>query len=153
MCVANADHHGPDDNLDRCPDAGGVAQDHGDVRAGMTDDQRLDTCRKDIRRLEEQVAALKGLTAEQFRGRDEALKVALDSMEKRLAGMNEFRGAMEDQANRTIGREDYQNAHNMLVDRLGAAERKLAVWDGRLSGIAAALLLINALVSWYISHH
>jgi hypothetical protein len=119
----------------------------------MTDDQRIDTCRKDIRRLEEQVAALKDLTAEQFRGRDEALKVALDSMEKRLAGMNEFRGAMEDQANRTIGRQDYLTAHNMLVDRLGAAERKLAVWDGRLSGIAAALLLINALVSWYISHH
>ena|ERR1700723_2243777 len=107
----------------------------------------------DVARLEEKIAALDRLTEDRFELRDKALTVALQSMDSRLLIMNEFRGALSDTANGNIRREEYQNAHSLLIDRVTTAERKLAVWDGRLSGLAAALLLINALVSWYISHH
>ena len=119
----------------------------------MTDESRIDVCNKEIRRLETDIKGLRELINEQFRSRDEALKVAVTAMEKRLTTMNEFRGAMEDLGNRAISREEYQNAHALLSDRLALVERKLAGWDGRLSGFSAALLIINGLVSWYISHH
>lgn len=124
-------------------------------------------CRKDIRRLESEIAAARALVTEQFRGRDEALKVALEEMKARLAGMNELRGVVTDQAKHFLRTETYNATHDAVVrdvaqirntmgtriqedgilERLSVVEVTLANWTGRLMAIGAIIAGLGGVVT------
>jgi hypothetical protein len=55
------------------------------------------------------------LINEKFRARDMALVVALDTLNKRLDGMNEFREALRDQNARYLSRSEYLTALEALT--------------------------------------
>ena len=77
-----------------------------------------------------------------LRGADQrAIAMALDaaeranakaesSMNERLAGMNELRGAMNDQARTYIPRHEYQSAHEVLVAMVAAIDKRLGAMEG-----------------------
>jgi hypothetical protein len=55
------------------------------------------------------------LIDEKFRARDLALVVALETLNKRLDGMNEFREALRDQNSRYVARTEYLTTHEALT--------------------------------------
>jgi hypothetical protein len=55
------------------------------------------------------------LIDEKFRARDMALIVALETLNKRLDGMNEFREALRDQNSRYVARTEYLTTHEALT--------------------------------------
>jgi hypothetical protein len=55
------------------------------------------------------------LMDEKFRARDLALTVAIQSLDKRLDSMNEFRDALRDQTSGFVTRSEYHAAHESLV--------------------------------------
>lgn len=68
---------------------------------------------------------LKELVFEMFRSRDLALHTALGAMDQRLLAMNEFRGAMEDQAALQMPRDEVQSRMNSISDKVAKSELEL----------------------------
>lgn len=52
------------------------------------------------------------------------------SMSKRLDGMNEFRQALSDQANRAVTREYYDIRHEELREKVAVMEKRMAYYAG-----------------------
>ncbi len=83
---------------------------------------------------------------ERFRTQQEALKVATDAMNKRLDGMNEFRGALLDQSKQTMPREEYNRAHSAVLDRLNIVESDVKAARAKGEGISMISGVIYSLV-------
>ena len=81
----------------------------------MTEQERVDTCCKDIRRVEQKIDALDRLVTAQFKARDVSVQDLAKVMEKRLDGMNEFRGALSEQAAEFLTKTSYELANSGLV--------------------------------------
>ncbi len=89
-------------------------------------EQSCDACRKDIRRLEEQIRAAEGLTREQFRGRDEQTKTALASMDERLKLINEFRHSLNDLSVSMLTKASFELTLSGLVRELNTIRNNMA---------------------------
>ena len=94
------------------------------------------------------------LTAEKFRSRDLAVTIALQTLERRLDGMNEFRAALQDQTAQYLTRAEYNVAHEVLaktIDQLRVEVVANATWTGRLWALGTVFLMKNVFISWYLS--
>lgn len=77
----------------------------------------------------------------QLSERKEAVRVALDSLEKRLMLLNELRAGVM-----TVG--EYSKAHDALTFRLEAVERT----QSKFVGVSIALMALSALIGAVMSH-
>jgi hypothetical protein len=68
-----------------------------------------------------------------FQAMDKSVRIAADAMDRRLEGMNEFRGQLSDQANRFIPREEYCAAHERIVDDIRGLRESRAEIAGKAS--------------------
>jgi len=88
----------------------------------------------------------KRLVDEMFRARDLAVNVALNSMEKRLDAMNEFRATLKDQAGTFMPRAEFMASHASLASglddlrlRVVASSSKSAEADKAVAATAASI--------------
>jgi predicted nuclease with TOPRIM domain len=73
---------------------------------------------------------------------EKSISVANDSMQVRLAGMNEFREALKDQASRLVTRDDLTNKFDGLSNRIMDLEKSRANLEGKASQSQVNLTLI-----------
>jgi septal ring factor EnvC (AmiA/AmiB activator) len=99
----------------------------------------------------EECERIKELMLEMFTARDKATKVALDTLDKRLDSMNEFRNAMADQASHFIRREE----HDQLAAQINEMQRMIANFQGRyaMGAVIASLLFTIAMYFAGIFRH
>ena len=74
---------------------------------------------------------------------EQALDKAVNSMDRRLEGMNEFRSTLRDQATTFVRSDTYQ----ALLDRVIAIEKSDVKGEGKQIGQAAAIGAIIAAIS------
>ena len=65
---------------------------------------------------------------------ERAVDVALTSVNARLAYLNELRGAMQDQANTYLPRNEYVIMHQTVVDKVDAISRTVAREEANSKG-------------------
>ena len=82
----------------------------------------------------------------QFRERDKALGTALVAMDKRLDQMNEFRGALRDQASLSITRAEFEIQHQRVVDSINVAKEQSRLYVTR-SELVGACMAVSALMT------
>ena len=99
------------------------------------------------RLLLERHEALKELIEVKFDAIKEATSKALASNDKRLEGMNEFRNSLKDQEKTFATRIE----HNLIIDRLGIIDKKLAFAEGKASQMSVFITMGIALVSLMIA--
>ena len=88
--------------------------------------------------IEAQIRALDRFVASQVEAIKDAVKIALDTLNKRLEGMNEFRDALKDQSAKLATKDDIK----AIDDRLKLLELR----DERIAGMAAGVALIVSVV-------
>ena len=88
--------------------------------------------------IEAQIRALDRFVASQVEAIKDAVKIALDTLNKRLEGMNEFRDALKDQSAKLATKDDIK----AIDDRLKLLELR----DARIAGMAAGVALIVSVV-------
>jgi hypothetical protein len=69
---------------------------------------------------------------------DKSVREALASINERLKMMNELRGTIDDQARTFMPRNEYNTAHNALVERVGDLSSRMDRSEG--SGVGKAQL-------------
>jgi hypothetical protein len=83
----------------------------------------------------------------------QAIAVARELMEKRLAGMNEFRTQLKDQAANFVVKDTYETRHTALDNKLQDMQLWRANIDGRILmiviGIPLFLALLEILIKIY----
>ena len=89
------------------------------------------------------IAWLEKLVEQRFHDREEALKAALNSMEHRLAGMNEFRDSLRDQTGTFVSRGE----HDQLARQISEMRTAVASMQSRLTTIAAIIAFAVSLLS------
>jgi hypothetical protein len=72
---------------------------------------------------------------ERFDAQMEALRVALQAMEKRLDAMNEIRGAMATQGAAMLPRAEYNARHDELINMVTADRSRLDKIEGSKGGV------------------
>jgi hypothetical protein len=97
--------------------------------------------------LVERHTALKELIETKFEAIKEATDKALKSNDKRLEGMNEFRDSLKDQTKLYATRIE----HNLIIDRLGIIDKKLAFAEGKASQMSVFITMGIALISLMIA--
>ena len=88
-----------------------------------------------------------------MKGQETALNIARESMEKRLDGMNEFRGTLKDQASTFLPSKEYDAKHALIQTQVDDLRLSKATLEGkaRMSsvyiawGIGMISLLIAAI--------
>ena len=75
-----------------------------------------------------------------FRERDQQVRAALTSMEKRLDGMNEFRDTVSDQQSLFMPRSEYAGRHDQLIGELQRLRERM----DQLSGAQATARRIQS---------
>ena len=93
-----------------------------------------------------ETAALKELLLSMMRDRDEAVRTAVASLDRRLSEMNEFRAALQDQTRSYITREE----HTVLERSIKRIEEAQANMQGRYAVGALMFSLIVIMVSWLL---
>lgn len=78
--------------------------------------------------------------------RDRAVTIAHSNIEKRLDTLNEFRGALSDQANTFISRAEMDLREARLSERLGAIEK----YQNKALGAVALLAVLVPLVLKFV---
>jgi hypothetical protein len=84
-------------------------------------------------------------------GAERNLQRALDAMEKRLEGMNEFRSSLSDITSNAVSRDEYNTAHHALDEkydsRVRSLERMIYMATG---GVLLAGMVVN-LVLYFVT--
>jgi hypothetical protein len=83
--------------------------------------------------------SLKEYVDAKFCAVENARKDALSAMEHRLAGMNEFRETLREQANKFLTREEYSIAHKALEADIRMLRESKAMLEGKASQGAVTL--------------
>lgn len=137
----------------------------------MTEQERVDACCKDIRRVEQKIDALDRLVTAQFKDRDVTVQDLAKVMEKRLDSMNEFRGVLSEQAAEFLTKTSYELAHSGLVRdvdqirdtmatkpemasmiaRIERVQLDLAAWSARVLTAGAIFTALVGLGTFFIS--
>jgi hypothetical protein len=86
-----------------------------------------------------------------FEAYDKAVQAALISAEKRLDGMNEFRGQLTDQTKTFIPRNEYSVQHANLEDRLTTLTDRFNKLEGSRSGVSGSWTILVTIASLLIS--
>jgi hypothetical protein len=108
---------------------------------------------RDLALLRQEISALKELVEEKFKDRDLALTTALEAQNSRLAGMNEFRAALQDQSSKMMPRASFDIMNSAIVDRLTKLETSQANWIGRASVVGVAWTVISVIAVWLLTRH
>jgi hypothetical protein len=84
----------------------------------------------------------------------EAVAKAERTMNERLAGMNEFRDTLRDQAGRFITSDRLEEIKLALEKRLTYLELQMSNWQGRLVVLGAVwsvvIIVVTALINYFI---
>jgi hypothetical protein len=86
-----------------------------------------------------------------FKESEAARKTAVEVMDHRLAGMNEFRETLRDQAAKFLTREEYNTAHDRIEEDIRMLRESKAMLEGKANqsslnvtiGIAITGLLLS----------
>jgi hypothetical protein len=93
---------------------------------------------------------------ERFDAQMEALRVALQAMEKRLDAMNEIRGAMATQGAAMLPRAEYNARHDELINMVTADRSRLDKIEGSKGGVREwmgwAFALAALAFQWFKGH-
>jgi hypothetical protein len=92
----------------------------------LSDANALDSINATEADLRQRLRYIELITAEKFRARDLAVNVAIEALDFRLNGMNEFRDTLRDQATRFVTREEYLAAHATLERAVQASQIALS---------------------------
>ncbi len=92
----------------------------------------------------ERLTALERLVDQRFKNQDDAIKIAADSLSKRLDAMNEFRQSLTDQSNKFVTKAEYDQAHQRLVEDVKILMDARADWQGQARSQTTMLLLAVA---------
>ncbi len=117
------------------------------------------------KRIKNEIECLKELSLERMRRYDErisAQQVAAEKADEVLQrwqeSANEWRGALSDNNANLLGRTEYEAKHQSLLERMDSISKiidgingRLAILEGRSSGIGSSLNVIIAVVSLLIS--
>jgi hypothetical protein len=109
----------------------------------------VDTTAIKLAVLENTVAQHRMLTEERFLSRDKAVEMAVESMQKRLEGMNEFRQTLSDQATKFLPRTEYQSTTTATADRISTLSSRMDRAEGsdsKGSSAQSSLISIIALI-------
>ena len=90
------------------------------------------------------------LTA-QIQASNQAVKVAMDATEHRLAGLNELRNAMADQQQLFAKKEVIDTSLKAINDKIDSAESLASVGSGRQLGIATTMTAMGVVVALLLS--
>ena len=88
-------------------------------------------------------AYIDALFAAEQRQRD----AAMNSMDKRLEGMNEFRATMNDYQTRTMPRTEYEARHKQLQDSIDGAKR---FYLTTMISILAMIITIGTIIAFLV---
>jgi len=77
---------------------------------------------------------------------DKAVTKAEIATEKRFDAVNEFRGAMDDQAKTMIPRAEYAISQNAMAERIAMISRDLNTLSSRLTGKSEGISMVGAIV-------
>jgi len=80
-----------------------------------------------------------------------ALEKAESELHARLAGMNEFREQLKEQAARFVTMRDIRAIENSLDKRIQANHNILTNWSGRMWMLGTGLALLSGLVASIVS--
>lgn len=105
--------------------------------------------------IEAQIRWLDRHVAMQLKAIDVSTAKALEQLDERLRGMNEFRDALKDQASRLITRVESEAAHSAIETRLKSMELTRASGEGKMIIISALVafvssILVVAITRWVI---
>ena len=81
---------------------------------------------------------LQGEIDRRFLTQERATDLAAEALTARLEGMNEFRAAMSDQANKMLPLNVYDVQNKALVDRIAIADTRIAALERDAAATAAA---------------
>ena len=84
-------------------------------------------------------------------GLDHALSLAACSLDKRLETMNEFRGAINDQAGHFLTRNEYHLAHEKLAGDISVLREFKAAIEGKASQASMIVVAILSVISILVS--
>lgn len=79
---------------------------------------------------------------QRFKATEKAITKAEAAVDKRLAGMNEFRDALRDQAHDFLPRSEYSLARESNLDRFSKIESRLDTLAGNATGKSQSWALI-----------
>ena len=99
-----------------------------------------------LRVLRQQIKALDRLIAEQFRARDEAIRVVAQTTDYVRSQQNEWRSALSDLALTKVDRQAFDSQVKALLDQIAVLRDEVAQNRGKDSGIArdrSALLALG----------
>jgi hypothetical protein len=82
---------------------------------------------------------------------EKGIEVANAVMQDRLAGMNEFRDTLKDQASRFITREEVDIKLKSIEDRVQELQLSKAAMDGKASQTHANIIMVIAIIGLVIS--
>lgn len=82
---------------------------------------------------EKETISLREYFESKLKDMDKATGVALDSLNKRLEGMNEFRDSLKDQATRLVSKAEYENSHLRLEEDIRSLRESRAEIMGKAS--------------------
>lgn len=99
-----------------------------------------------VGQLSAQLEALDRLFIQATKDRDEAVKVAFATLEKRLDGLNELRSMATDQSSKFLTRVEYTTHHDDLERRVGNTESRMDKAEAKGAGINTGWLYLVALV-------
>jgi len=88
---------------------------------------------------------------------EKEITLAKLEMDRRLESMNEIRGTLNDQNNRFITRNEYELAHNKLVDDIRMLREFKATIDGKANMSAVYLsygfIIINIILTVFLAFY
>ena len=82
---------------------------------------------------------------------EKATTLAAEQMDKRLEGMNEFRGQLKDQGATFLTRNEYAIAHEKLCDDIKLLREFRAQLEGKASQQAVILAMIISVIGIILS--
>lgn len=82
---------------------------------------------------------------------EKSIEIANVTMQERLAGMNEFRDTLKDQAGRFVMRDELEVKLDTIHQQLKDLQLHRATMDGKASQTQATIILVIALVGLVLS--
>ena len=115
-------------------------------------------CRERAKHCAERLDDTRKLFLVQMESMEKAIMEARSDLERRLAGMNEFRAQLEKQAKSFMSKDYYELQHNVLEDKIEVLVAESNVAKGRHSwnsilAVAAVLIALATAILDYAVHH
>ena len=105
----------------------------------------------ELKYIKGKIKAVKDMARQQFASVVDATKVALETNNKRLDGMNEFRQSLKDQNATFVTKSDHAILHDRLADDIRLLRESKATLEGKASMTSVYIAYAIALVSFLLT--